>query len=284
MTNIAFDEKTFNSKFPQSGFLVQHDLTDNALFDYEGLAELASRLPAKSIEHNASDLNVNQDVTTVKQSSYSPSDAILNAEQAKTWVVIKNVEQDKQYKQLMHDTLSSVIEPAQRRLGSVDTMEAFIFVSSPNSVTPFHIDPEHNFLLQIKGEKTVYQWAKGDEATLPGEYLEEHTFNGSHRNLEYREDFADRQTVFTMQPGDGLYFPVRAPHWVKNGSTTSISFSVTFRSAESERETRLYQHNWSKRSAGGNPYPVHKNRLVDTAKDTWIRANRRIKALGGSNA
>jgi cytochrome P450 len=28
--------------------------------------------------------------------------------------------------------------------------EGFIFISSPGAVTPFHLDPEHNFLLQIK--------------------------------------------------------------------------------------------------------------------------------------
>ena len=31
--------------------------------------------------------------------------------------------------------------------------EAFIFISSPNTVTPYHMDPEYNFLLQIRGTK-----------------------------------------------------------------------------------------------------------------------------------
>ena len=31
----------------------------------------------------------------------------------------------------------------------------FIFLSAPGSITPVHIDPEHNFLLQIQGTKTI---------------------------------------------------------------------------------------------------------------------------------
>ena len=32
---------------------------------------------------------------------------------------------------------------------------AFVFVSSPNSVTPVHFDIEHSLLMQVSGSKTV---------------------------------------------------------------------------------------------------------------------------------
>ena len=35
---------------------------------------------------------------------------------------------------------------------------ARIFVSSPGAVTPFHMDHEHNFILQIRGNKKLYTW------------------------------------------------------------------------------------------------------------------------------
>ena len=41
------------------------------------------------------------------------------------------------------------------------TSQGFIFVSSPNSVTPYHFDPEHNILLQIRGSKVMTQFPAG---------------------------------------------------------------------------------------------------------------------------
>ena len=40
--------------------------------------------------------------------------------------------------------------------------EGFIFISSPGSITPFHMDPEYNFLLQIRGEKQISIWGGKD--------------------------------------------------------------------------------------------------------------------------
>jgi len=144
-------------------------------------------------------------------------------------------------------------------------------VSSPNSITPFHIDPEHNFLLQIRGNKTVHQWSRDDHQTLPASVVEEYVYMDKHRNVEYLDEFSQRKTTFELQPGDGLHFPVRAPHWVQNGSEPSVSFSITFRSNESEREFRLYRHNGRQRALGRNPYPVNRNPWVDLTKDTLIR-------------
>ena len=52
--------------------------------------------------------------------------------------------------------IEAEIEPlVARSTGAMLKREAFIFVSSPGAVTPFHIDPEHNILLQIEGRKTM---------------------------------------------------------------------------------------------------------------------------------
>ena len=66
-------------------------------------------------------------------------------------MVLKNVDQDPAYKALLEETLgelAGVIEPVS---GEMLCKVGFIFVSSPGAVTPFHLDPEHNVLLQIRG-------------------------------------------------------------------------------------------------------------------------------------
>ena len=45
-----------------------------------------------------------------------------------------------------------------------EQVEGFLFVSSPNSTTPFHLDSEDNFFVHIHGEKffTIF-----DNTTAP---------------------------------------------------------------------------------------------------------------------
>lgn len=276
MPKISYRESDFKNCFPDNGFKVTHDLVEEDLLHYHQLASLSERLSPKSIEHNAADVGVNQDPTTVKKSTCTARDAIENSETANTWVVLKNVENDPIYKELMMDTVTDIVRDAQIKLRGIKEFEAFVFISSPNSVTPFHIDPEHNFLLQIRGTKTVHQWRRDDIETLPPAVVEEFVFEDKHRNLEYRDEFAARQTTYLLNPGEGLHFPVRAPHWVQNGPQSSVSFSITFRSNRSEREFRLHRQNGALRTRGKNPYPVNQNPTVDIARDTWHRAAKKL--------
>jgi len=49
-------------------------------------------------------------------------------------------------------------------VGRTFSQQAFIFVSSPEAVTPLHMDPEHNFLLQVRGLKTLHLFDPNDFA------------------------------------------------------------------------------------------------------------------------
>ena len=42
----------------------------------------------------------------------------------------------------------------------------WIFVTSPGAVTPFHMDDEHNFILQIAGRKRLYVWDPQDRSVV----------------------------------------------------------------------------------------------------------------------
>ena len=63
--------------------------------------------------------------------------------------------------------------------------QGFIFVSSPNAVTPYHFDPEHNILLQLRGTKVMTQFPAGDTRFAPDETHEGY-HTGGHRNLVWQ--------------------------------------------------------------------------------------------------
>ena len=121
--------------------------------------------------------------------------------------------------------LAPVIEPVS---GEMLTKVGFIFVSSPDAVTPFHLDPEHNVLLQIRGSKTMMivpgenEWCR-TRSTRP-------IMSAATATCPGRTSYEARGHKFELTPGDAVHVPLMWPHWVKNGPEPSISFSITWKS------------------------------------------------------
>jgi ribosomal protein L16 Arg81 hydroxylase len=156
------------------------------------------------------------------------------------------------------------------------TRRAFIFVSSPGAVTPYHIDHEYNFLLQIAGRK---QMALHDRSAVSEQELERF-YRGEHRNLALADRAGHRAQVFELGPGDGVHVPVNAPHYVRNGDAVSVSFSITFRTPEGDRRSAVYAVNDRLRRLGLAPRAVGAVPLVDRTKylgySIYQRAQRRL--------
>src|SRR5262249_33173022 len=153
--------------------------------------------------------------------------------------------------------------------------EAFVFLSSPGSVTPYHIDPEWNFLLQVRGSKLMNVFP----AELLTEPELERFYSGAHRNLVFRDEYQKRATVFELHPGEGAHVPVTAPHWVKNGPEVSVSFSITFQTRASERRGLVYRFNHALRARGWDPTPVGRSPWRDALKYNLHRARLRLRRL-----
>src|SRR5262249_27574504 len=62
------------------------------------------------------------------------------------------------------------------------------------------------------------------------------------------------------------------PHWVKNGREVSVSFSITFRTASSDRREVLYHVNERLGRLGIRLPPVGRSKLADDAKYHAFRA------------
>jgi hypothetical protein len=157
--------------------------------------------------------------------------------------------------------------------------EAFIFVSSAGSTTPFHIDPEYNFLLQIRGTKFMTVFDREDRSVLSELELENY-LSGAHRNLTFKDEYQPKGTVFELPPGVGLHVPVTAPHWVKNGDEVSISLSITFQTPENDRRRTVYRFNAELRKKGLNPAPYGRSKVRDAVKFNAYRVARRAGLMG----
>ncbi|WP_150294993.1 cupin-like domain-containing protein [Sphingobium estronivorans] len=232
----------FAAAYPDRAAKLSHGLAGHELLTLEALAGLAERMPSASVEYNLGKLPLGVRAEDTPSNGLTLGETIRTIETNGSWAVLKNVERDAAYGALLDRALDELLPLVDRRTGPMLHREAFIFLSSPGSVTPFHMDPEHNILLQIRGEKTMTVFPAGDELLVPA-IQSEHFHAGGHRNLHWREDFRGRGTAVTLMPGDAIHVPVKAPHFVENGPAVSVSLSVTWRSERSVAEGELHSFN-----------------------------------------
>ena len=232
----------FAAAYPDRATKLGHGLAGHALLTLVALAGLAERMPADRVEYNLGKLPLGVRPEDTPSNGLTLGETIRTIESNGSWAVLKNVERDADYGALLDRALAELAPIVERETGSMLHREAFIFLSSPGSVTPFHMDPEHNILLQIRGEKTMTVFPAGDEELVPA--VQSEAFHaGGHRNLDWRDAFRDRGMAVTLLPGDAIHVPVKAPHFVENGPAVSVSLSVTWRSDRSVAEGELHSLN-----------------------------------------
>jgi mannose-6-phosphate isomerase-like protein (cupin superfamily) len=238
--------------YPSSPFRIRHRFADDPRFTLEALLKLATRLPPDSIEYNAGDIPIDQDPDKTPMTGLSIAETIRRIEECNSWMVIRHVEQDAEYKAALEECLAEIAPHAEPSTGKMHQKVGFIFISSADATTPMHLDPEHNILVHLKGSKkmTIYRTDKG---VISDEHHERYHVGEAHRNLNHRPEFDAFAETFDLEPGDGVYVPVKAPHWVKTGPAPCISFSITWRSRASDSEARLRIANHRIRAWGGNP-------------------------------
>jgi len=240
---------TFAAAYPDRPTTLSHDLVGHALLGLEALAVLAERMPAASVEYNLGKLPLGVRPEDTPSNGLTLGETIRTIETNGSWAVLKNVERDPAYAALLDAALGELEPIVAARTGPMLHREAFIFLSSPGSVTPFHMDPEHNILLQIMGTKTMTIFPARDKALVPARQSEDF-HGGGHRNLEWQDGFKARGTAFPLAPGDAVHVPVKAPHFVENGPAVSVSLSVTWRSERSVAEGELHSFNALLRKRG----------------------------------
>ena len=277
---LQFDAAQFNSAFPHQPFLVRHALCGNSLFSLESLVALSKRLPSNKVEYNAGTIEIDMHDKLTPQTGLSVEETIRRIQSCRSWMVLKNVEADPIYRSLLDACLADVAHLSEPLTPGMRRHEGYIFISSPGSRTPYHMDGEHNFLLQLTGSKKVHMWDSADRSLLTEKEIEAH-YTGAHRNLSYQDAFAAKSQVLDLTPGHGLHFPVNAPHWVQNGPEVSVSFSVTFRTPAIDKRALLYATNSRLRAWGLNPTPVGQSGVRDALVHTTVRGLRKLGSIAG---
>lgn len=245
------DAAKFGTYYPSTSGIFSHALADHPLLSLEALAEAAARMNPDHVECRASDSRNGGAFAMADGGDRGVSDIIRTIGASQRWVMMRFVDQLPEYRALLDATLDKLDPIVGAKTGESLMRQAFIFISSPGTLTPFHFDPEYNILFQISGHKkfAVYPsrapWLSSEQNEL---------FHRSGNNLlAWQEAFEQQGMVNDLDAGDALFVPFKSPHWVRVGDTPSISLSLTWRSAWSLHQDDCYRMNGWLRHKGLTP-------------------------------
>ncbi len=237
--------------YPERPFRIRHALAGHPLLQLPRIVELTKQLDEDRIEYNSGKLAPNQKPEETPLVDMPPEEVVRKIETAGAWMVLKRVDTVPEYRALLEEALGSVARQlgfASLKEAGFTDIEGFLFVSSPNGVTPFHVDPEDNFFVQIHGPKFFHTLDNTDRALVSEADLE--SAPTKHRNLAYDPSFESRATVHELAPGDGLFVPYQWPHWVRTGDSYSVSMAITWKSPAVRRNNKLMFMNHMLRGLG----------------------------------
>jgi hypothetical protein len=268
----------FAASYPETPHVLRHRLGENALLNLDALADLAGRLPESSIEYNRGNLPIGVNGKPAP-SGLTIEQTIRHIATSDSWAVLKNIEQDPAYNALLLGLLNQLRDDIEAKTGKMLRPQGFIFISSPNAVTPYHFDPEHNILLQLVGSKVMTQFPAGDPRYAPDETHESY-HTGGPRELHWRDALMDGARAFALAPGQAVFVPVMAPHFVRNGPDSSISLSITWRSDWSFAEADARGFNHLLRKRGLSPAAPGRWPATNSGKAYALRVLRRLGLNG----
>jgi len=267
----------FAENYPEQPHKLAHALGAHPLLEIEALARLGEALPAHSVEYNCGDVPIGVDGKPAGN-GLTIGETIRAIDHAASWAVLKNIEQHPPYAALLAGLLGELEQAITARTGRMMKTQGFIFVSSPDAVTPYHFDPEHNILLQLRGTKVMTMFPAGDTRFAP-DHVHEAYHTGGARELRWDDRFAPHGTPVALAPGEAVYVPVMTPHWVQNGPEVSISLSITWRSEWSYAEADARACNKFLRRLGLDPTPPGRWPHGNRSKALAWRMLRRIPGV-----
>jgi hypothetical protein len=216
--------------YPDTPVMLPHNLADHPLLQLDALARAAEELDPDLIERRVHDARNGEAFTLV---GYGEAAGTLAAGgPAQQWIMLRLIERLPRYRALLEAIIADLGTAITHTTGAPSRLKGFVFVSAPHTHTPFHFDAEFNILFQIAGTKTF--------ATYPprAPYLGLDERETYHRNgdnmLGWQEAYWDDAQLHHLSPGEAVFVPYAAPHWVKAGPEPSISLSLTWQNPWSD--------------------------------------------------
>lgn len=273
---LQFDPATFPALYDREPFGFRHRLSGHPLLQLDALRALALRMPARQVLHRRGIVATDSDfdhAADLHPNGLGLSQTLDALVASGSFVTINNPELDPAYRPLLDELLNEIRCQTELVDPGMAWFASYFFISAPGAVTPFHMDRELNFLVQLRGEKLVKLWSPAVLTELEKERL---FGRWDLPRPALRPEVAASGREFLLRPGDGVHHPFIAPHLVVTGAELSISLAVTFRTARSNQRSAAWQVNHRLRELGLRPAPVGDSPLRDRMKAGALFAARAV--------
>jgi hypothetical protein len=222
-------------------FKFNHSLLGHPALSLENLGRVLPALPAKQVFYSRSTRDTGDDLDRLHQdkpNGLSIEETIENIRTSDSYIMVRSPETDPSFASLHKELLSDVEQMIRASGTGRDALESmlYLFIASPDSVTPFHIDRYSTVLMQFRGSKTMTIYPAWDDRVADPRECEDYVAYSAQRGPARKAQADVHCTAFSFSPGESLHIPFAAGHHVKNGSEdVSISMSIIFTTAETER-------------------------------------------------
>lgn len=264
---------------PRKVARLRHNYSEHPLLSLGALADLAERLNKKNsgqVRFVSKGVKLDSAFKTTheNQSQASIGDIFKNLANPGSWIALWTIQSEPEYKKLLWEIVDSVEGNWKARDPGIFDVGGYVFISSPPSVTPFHVDSENNFLLQLRGKKRFGVWHPNEKRIVPDEAIEDWIVCRRVGKLKYQPEFMDSAVVDdVLESGDGIYMPSTAPHLTHAEedlataeSPYSITLAVVFYTRKTRKLAYIYSVNRLLRKFGFEPKPAEVNKLQDMFK------------------
>jgi len=278
------EELAFRENYNVRPFILRHRLATHPLLQLDHLTSVAqvyAEQHPNRFYHDEGRAEIGRGWDYTTKRTFSAQEAIRRVETADAWMILKGIQILPEYGELLDTILREIHEISGRNLAQATRARNIsIIITSPGRVTPYHMDADCNYLLQLSGSKTVYVFNGADRSVVTPQELE--SFYRSDVNAaRFKEQTQNGAWKFDLTPGLGVHVPVTFPHWVQNGDSVSISASINFCFVD-RTVPDIYRVNYFLRKAGLKPSLPGESRMRDgiktlAAKTLRVVARRRTE-------
>lgn len=265
--------------------VVRHTLSDHFLLQPPQLMELGRRLESRNLIRTHSNAVTAgtpfNDAPSLAPNRKSARDTLAQIRDAKAWMSLLNVQVDDIYRKLVDEVLEQLRPGVEKKDPGMCYRGGWIFITSPHTITPFHMDKEHNFILQMQGCKKLYVWDHRDTVAI-SEMAKDRFHHRHARDLIiWKEELRARAQVFDLEPGMGAYMPSTSAHMVENDENPSITMSFTYYTDSTRRDASIHTMHERLRLKGISMPPVGARPGMDNVMFGLERVGRVMKSLVG---
>ena len=267
---------------------VKHRLEGHPLLELPALSRFAERMsPLGQLRFHGNTTTAATAFNTAPTehaTGLTAVETVQSIERAGSWVSFLNIQTDPEYRALVDEVLDGLKPELERVDPGMYGYAGWIFLTSPRVVTPFHMDRENNFILQVRGDKRIHVWDPNDHAVVTPRIREDFNTYRSRDKQVYKDEFLPRAQIFDAKPGDGAFMPSNGPHWVRNGDNVSVTVSFTYYTRATKRFETLCRANSALRRLGLRPPAAGSSQLRDTVKQRAYTAFLLAKGLLGKTS